>query len=199
GTEVTTVLAKRPDAIVVLGFDADGAVVVRNLIAAHSGPGERSIYVPDTMQSTGFADAVNPADRSQVAGMKGAAPAPAPFDVQSPFAGVLAATGVEPIFSSHYYDCTILTALAAVKAKSDDPAKMKRAFTKNLSGKEDCNTFASCKALLDSGRSIHWRGASSTFDRFGAFEPEEGVYDTWVYDASGLPVTGPRSAQIKVP
>ena len=41
--------------------------------------------------------------------------------------------------------------------------------------------------------------ASSTFDRFGAFEPEEGVYDTWAYDASGLPVTGPRSAQIKVP
>jgi branched-chain amino acid transport system substrate-binding protein len=197
--EVGQVLAKKPDAIVVIGFDTDGANVVKSLIAQHAGPKVRDIYAPDTMQSAEFAATVDPADHSSVAGLKGTAPAPAPFNVESPFRGAFAATGVEPIFSSHYYDCTILTALAAVKAKSDDPAKMKRAFTKNLTGKDDCNTFASCKALLESGRSIHWRGASSNFEKFGAFEPEDGVYDTWSYDASGSPVTAAPSQQISVP
>jgi branched-chain amino acid transport system substrate-binding protein len=196
--EVARVLAKKPDAIVILGFDDDGATVVRSLIAEHAGPKEQSVYAPDTMESTGFAAAVDPADHSQVAGLKGTAPAPAPFDVQSPFHAKLAASGVEAIFSSHYYDCTMLIALAAVKARSDDPAKMKRVFTKNLTGKQDCNTYASCKAILESGRSIHWRGASSNFERFGTFEPEEGVYDTWSYDASGIPVTAAASQQIHV-
>jgi branched-chain amino acid transport system substrate-binding protein len=191
-------LTKKPDAIVVIGFDTDGATVVKTLIAQHAGPQQVGLYAPDTMQSNDFAAAVDPADHSQVAGLEGTAPAPAPFNVKSPFHAAFAARGIDPIFSSHYYDCTILTALAAMKAKSDNPNKMKRAFTKNLTGKEDCNTFAACKALLERGQSIHWRGASSNFERFGAFEPEEGVYDTWTYDAAGLPITSPQTSQIHV-
>lgn len=197
-TEVGQTLAKKPDAVVVIGFDTDGATVVKTLIAQGAGPKQLSVYAPDTMESADFAAAVDPADRSRVAGLEGTAPAPAPFNVKSPFQAIFAARGIDPIFSSHYYDCTMLTALAAVKARSDNPSKMKRAFTKNLTGKDDCNTFAACKALLESGHSIHWRGASSNFERFGAFEPEEGVYDTWTYDVSGVPITATQMSQIHV-
>jgi len=189
----------KPDAVVVLGFNDDGARVVQSLAGAGIGPSTVGIYAPDTMQSTDFAAKVDPTDPTKVSGIKGAAPAPAPFDVQSPFQDMLKDRGVDAIFSSHYYDCTILTALAAVKAKSNDPTKLRGAFAKNLAGKHDCNTFATCLALLDKGRSIHWRGASSNFDHWSGFEPGEGVYDTWSYDARGVLVTSPPSDQISVP
>jgi branched-chain amino acid transport system substrate-binding protein len=136
---------------------------------------------------------------SIVTRIKGVAPAETPFGVQSPFPAALAARGVAPVFSAATYDCTILTALAAVKAKSDDPVKLKAAFGANLHGQRDCTTFAACARLLDAHTSIHWRGASSNFDRFGSFEPGEGTYDVWYYDAGGNAVTSDPSAQIRVP
>jgi branched-chain amino acid transport system substrate-binding protein len=71
-------------------------------------------------------------------------------------------------------------------------------FTSNLSGKRDCDTFAACKKLLDDGKTIHWRGASSNFDKFGDFEPNEGVYDVWSYDATGRVQIEDASSQIAV-
>jgi branched-chain amino acid transport system substrate-binding protein len=133
-----------------------------------------------------------------VAGIRGTAPAAAPAGIDSPFQSAFAATNVEPLFSAHTYDCTILAALAAVKARSSEPAKLAKAFTANLRGKQDCDTFAACQALLASGTSIHWRGASSRFDRFGEFQPDEGVYDVWSYDGTGAVVTDPPSSQITI-
>ncbi|MEX0666501.1 MAG: ABC transporter substrate-binding protein [Acidimicrobiia bacterium] len=197
--KVRAALQPKPKAVVVVGFDDDGARVVASLIAQGAGPDTIAIYGPDTMQSLDFAAAVDPTDPAHVAGIKGVAPAPAPGNVTSPFHAALVNRGTAPIFSSHSYDCTILAALASVKAKSDDPDAMKTAFAKNLKGKSDCNTFAACKALLEEGRSIHWRGASSDFDHFSGFEPGSGTFDTWAYDASGQLVAGPPTDQIRVP
>jgi branched-chain amino acid transport system substrate-binding protein len=198
-TEARRVAKKKPDAIVVIGFEQDGAGAVRSLLAPGVFATRVPIYVPDTMQSTSFATLVSGAVPQVVAGIEGTAPAPAPGGVQSPFLRAFAARGVDPIFSAHAYDCTILTALASIKAKSTEPAKMRKAFTKNLRGREDCNTFAACKLLLEQGKSIHWRGASSSFDHYGEFEPRQGVFDTWRYDAAGRVVTNDASQQIHVP
>jgi branched-chain amino acid transport system substrate-binding protein len=196
--DVRAIVAKKPDAVVVLGFASDGAQVVKTLIDAGAGPQALPMYASDGMQSGGFADLVDPADHTKVLGIKGTAPAVAPA-VESPFTAALAARKVEPVFSAYSYDCAILTALAAVKANSDDPAKLKNEFTANLQGKNDCNTFAACKQLLAKGKSIHWRGASSAFDRFGKFEPNEGRYDVWSYESHGLILTSPPTAQTPVP
>jgi branched-chain amino acid transport system substrate-binding protein len=190
--KVRATIGRKPQAIVVIGFDDDVAPIVAGLIARGAGPDDVGIYGPDTLQSLGFAAAVDPTDPAKVAGIKGTAPSPAPApaadDPVSPFLALLANRGIDPIFSAHMYDCTILTALAAVKA----------AFATNLRGKNDCNTFAACKALLEDGQSIHWRGASSRFDHFDGFEPGEGLYDTWAYDALGQLVAS-EPATISVP
>jgi ABC-type branched-subunit amino acid transport system substrate-binding protein len=196
--DVSEIIAKKPDAVVLLGFAADGAKAVQALIAAGVGPATLPTYASDGMQSAGFAALVDPADLSKVLGIKGTSPAAAPA-VESPFTAALAARNVEPVFSAYSYDCTILTALAAVKAKSDDPAKLKSNFTANLHGKKDCNTFAACNALLAKGKTIHWRGASSKFDRFGQFESNEGRYDIWGYESHGIVITQPATSQIVVP
>ena len=82
---------------------------------------------------------------------------------------------MRPIFSAYYYDCTILTALAALQAGSDDPAKMKAAFAKSLHGTTDCATFAACVQALAAGQDDPLPGASSRFDRWDRFEPGEGA------------------------
>src|SRR5262249_9632898 len=113
----------------------------------------------------------------------------------------LAATGVEPIFSAYYYDCTVLTALAAEKAKSDDPVKMKQAFAANTHGAVKCNTFADCKKALDARKTIQYQGASAVFPRmndFGKLEPKAGAYEVWTFDAAAKDVVEPPETQIRI-
>jgi branched-chain amino acid transport system substrate-binding protein len=192
------VAAGKPEAIVVIGVLDDAAPVVRALIDAGVNPKELPIYGTDGLYSSRFAELVNPQNPGVVEGIKGTAPASAPAGVTSPFQATFGLTGIDPVFSAHYYDCTILTALAAEKAKSDSPAKMAKAFAANLKGSNGCSTFAECRDLLAAGKTIHWRGASSSFDRFGKFEPDEGVYELWSYDADGTPQAGDPAAQLRV-
>jgi branched-chain amino acid transport system substrate-binding protein len=195
---VRKALASDPDAVAVVGLRDDAAAAVRALVAAGSGPQQRPIYGTDGLYSSGFAELVDPVNPGVVAGLMGTAPAAAPAGVASPFHGAFAATGIDPVFSAHAYDCTILTALAAVKAGSDDPRRMARAFRANLEGERDCDTFASCRDLLEAGETIHWRGASSRFERFGRFEPREGVYQPWTYDADGIPRDDDPTTQVTI-
>ena len=76
---------------------------------------------------------------------------------------------------------------------------MKESFAKNLRGKTDCSTFAACKQLLTDGKTIHYRGASSPFDRWDGNEPGQGTFDVWSYAPNGTVVTGPPGQQIPVP
>jgi ABC-type branched-subunit amino acid transport system substrate-binding protein len=194
--DVQKVANGKPDAIVVIGFNDDGAKVVNTMIGKGIGPRDLPVYTADGMQSSKFATTLDPSNPAKAEGIKGTAPAAAPSGVGSPFLAKFKATGVDPIFSSYQYDCTNLIALAAQAAKTDDPAKFKRFFTKSLTGKVDCNDFASCAQLLAKGKTIHYRGASSTFQRFGKFEPVSGAYEVWHYDAAGKIVTDP--GQIKI-
>jgi branched-chain amino acid transport system substrate-binding protein len=199
--DVQKVADKDPDAIVVIGFNDDGAKILTTMISRNLGPSLIPIYTADGMQSSQFGTTVDPSNPGVVAGIKGTAPAAQPAGVESPFLERFAATGVDPIFSGYYYDCMMLTALAAEKANSDDPAKMRKAFASNVKGKERCNTFADCKALLDDKKTIRYNGASQVFrnlNKFGTFEPNAGIYEVWSYDSSAEIVTEPPETQIRI-
>jgi branched-chain amino acid transport system substrate-binding protein len=187
--DVQKVANAKPDATIVIGFNDDGAKIVNTMIGKGIGPKEVPIYTADGMQSSKFATTLDPSDPSKADGIKGTAPAASPAGIKSPFQAKFEATGITPIFSAYQYDCMNLIALAAEKAKTDDPAKFKKAFTQNLKGKVSCNDFASCKQALDAGKTIHYSGASSTFKKFGAFEPRTGAYELWHYDTAGKVVT----------
>ncbi len=196
--DVQKALDSNPDAVVVLGFNDDGAKVVSTMIGKGAGPADMAIYTADGMQGSKFGMTVDPSDPSKVAGIRGTAPAAAPAGVKSPFTAEFAATGIDTIFSSYYWDCTNLMALAAVKAKSDDGSAIQKNFASNLEGDNDCNNFADCKALLEENKSIHYRGASSMFDKWNKMQPGTGVYDVWAYGTDGKPANVPGAAQISI-
>jgi branched-chain amino acid transport system substrate-binding protein len=190
---------RAPDSVIAISLSDDGARLVNALHAAGVGPNQMPLYTGDGMQDTAFASKVNPTNPGLVQGIRGTAPAAAPAGIASPFTDALRRAGVLPIFSAYYYDCAILTALAAVQAESDDPTKMKAAFAKSLRGDTDCATFTECVKALQAGQTIHYRGASSRFDRWDRFEPGEGTYDLWSYGADGRVVTAPPQSQLRVP
>jgi branched-chain amino acid transport system substrate-binding protein len=179
----------KPDSVIAVALVADGARLVRALGAAGVGPGQVPLYAPDGLQDPALRDQVDPANPAALQGIRGTAPAANPVPGDTPFATAMRRAGAEPIFSAYYYDCAILTALAAVQAKSDDPAKMRRAFARSVRGRNDCTTYVACLQLLTAGETIHYRGASSRFDRWRGNEPGEGVYDRWAYGTDGRAVT----------
>jgi branched-chain amino acid transport system substrate-binding protein len=196
--DVQKALDSSPDAVAVIGFNDDGAKIISTMIGQGAGPSKMAIYTADGMQSSGFAKTVDPNDLSKVAGIKGTAPAAAPKGISSPFTAEFAATGIDTIFSSYYWDCTNLMALASVKAKSDDGTKIAENFAANLEGDNDCNNFKDCKALLEENKSIHYRGASSMFEKWNKMEPGTGVYDVWTYGTDGKSTDVPGAAQISI-
>ena len=183
--DVQKALDSSPDAVAVIGFNDDGAQIINAMIGKGAGPADMPTYTADGMKSSGFAASVDEADPSKVAGIKGTAPATAPEGIEHPFLAAFAETGVDSIFSSYFYDCTMLMALAIYAADSEDGTEIAEAFAMNLEGENDCQTFAECKALLDEDKTIHYRGASSNFDIWNEMEPGNGVYDVWNYTAEG--------------
>jgi branched-chain amino acid transport system substrate-binding protein len=199
--DVQKVIDKKPDAVIVLGFENDGADIVRTLATKGLSPQQFPVYTADGMRTNAFPTLLDPNNPGAAAGIKGTSPATAPAGVQHPFLEAFNATGIEPFFSAYYYDCTILTALAAEKAKSDDPDKMKEAFAANTKGKNKCTTYAECKQLLDDRKTIQFQGASAAFknmNKFGTFEPNAGVYEVWSFDEAGRDITSPPETQIRV-
>jgi branched-chain amino acid transport system substrate-binding protein len=190
--DVGKVAGKGADAVVVIGFNDDGGKVIKEMIAQNLGPKQIQIYTADGMQGSSFYKGVDVSNPAVIQGLKGTAPAAAPSGVTHPFIAAYAKTGVDTIFSSYYYDCTILIALAAQAAGSDDPAKIKEKVVEVSEGGTKCQTFKDCAAALKAGGDINYEGASGPVDLTDKREPNVGVYDVWAYDAKGAPknVTG---------
>jgi branched-chain amino acid transport system substrate-binding protein len=193
------VKARRADSVVAISLTEDGAKLVKALTAQGIGPGALPLFAPDGMQSTTFHTRVDGANPGAVKGIVGTAPAAAPAMPENAFTAAMRRAGVAPIFSAYYYDCTVLLALAAQQAKSDDGVKMRKHFAKSVRGATDCSSYAECKQALQQGKTIHYRGASSRFDRWDGNEPGQGTYDVWSYGPDGAVVTGPPTQQIAVP
>ncbi len=182
-SDVSKVVAAGPDSVVIIGFNDDGAKIVKEMIAQNVGPDKIQIYTADGMQSSKFGASVDASNPGVIAGIKGTAPAAAPAGVTHPFIAKYAATGNDTIFSSYYYDCTMLLALSAQAAGSDDPAKIRDKMLEVSQDGTKCQTYADCLALLKAGTDIDYDGASGSVDLSKVGEPTSGVYDVWQYNA----------------
>jgi branched-chain amino acid transport system substrate-binding protein len=196
--DVSKVKNAGPDAVIVIGFNDDGGKVVKEMIAQGIGPDKMQIYTADGMQGSSFYKGVDANNPAVVKGIKGTAPAAAVAGVTHPFLTEFAKTKVDTIFSSYYYDCALLLALAAQKAGSDDPAKIKDEVVNVSEDGEKCQTYKDCLALLKDGKDIDYDGAAGPEDLTDIGEPHIGVYDVWSYDDKGAPTNIPGVEQIKI-
>jgi branched-chain amino acid transport system substrate-binding protein len=175
-----------PDAVAMISFD-EGAQVLTAAIAAGVGPKDLQWYGADGIQSGTFWEKVDADDPTVVEGLRGTAPSAAPADGEETFRQRFEAFApdIDQLYSGHAYDCTVLAALGAIAADSDDPSDIADNINDSTREGEKCTLFADCVEGLEGDGDIDYDGAAGPLDFVDAGEPGAGAYDTWEFDAKG--------------
>ena len=173
------------EALAMITFD-EGAQLLQDLEGAGFAG---QIYVADGFKDNVTVDSVG-GNAALLEGLRGTAPSATPANGEGTFAERLEAfaPGTPTIFSAHFYDCLIVTVLAAQEAQSAVAADFVDHMITVTKDGEKCNLFADCYALLEQGMDIDYDGASGPLDFGPNGEPTIGTYDLFEYDASGSPV-----------
>jgi branched-chain amino acid transport system substrate-binding protein len=182
--EISEVSAANPDAVVLITF-GEGAELAQGLIEASMGPADLQWYVTDGFKDEVTVDEVDAANPALFEGIRGTAPSVAPPDGEPSFPDRFAefAPDVPTIFSPHFYDCTMIIALAAQEAGSDDPAVFVEHMQTVTNDGTECTSWEDCASLIAEGEDIDYQGASGTVDLDDNGEPTAGAYDVYTYDA----------------
>ena len=152
--EVASVVATKPEAIVLVGRD-ERAQIFRLLIERGMGPTKVGWYTPGGMAAD-FYKNVDPNNPAVLRGLRQTAPAKAE-DFIKRVTGVNAQVK-EFLFAAEQYDCAVLMALGATAAKSTVPATFKDAVAGVTRGTTQCTSYADCLKALGEGKTIAYVG-----------------------------------------
>ncbi|MCU1373595.1 MAG: hypothetical protein JWO68_881 [Actinomycetia bacterium] len=185
--EAKQVADAKPDAVAVIAYPDTGGQVFSAMIANKIGPADVGVYITDGLQANDLYTKIDAKNPAVTQGVRGTAPSAAPKGGASffPAAFKAFAPDVDTIYSAHAYDCTILVALGAIAAKTDDPTAIRDAINDLTQGGDKCDTFKKCAALLADGKDIDYDGASGPLNFTKAGEPGAGSYDIYEYGADG--------------
>lgn len=175
----------RPNAVVVIAFE-EGTQIMQRLIEVGAGPQQVGVYGADGLRSAELASLVSPGNPALIAGMKGTAPASAENAEYVRQLKEFAPDLVELQFAPQVFDCVMVIALAAEKAKSDNAATFAPEIVGITKGGEKCTSFADCKRLLDAGTDIDYDGVSGPLDFIEQGEPGQATIEVYTYDQQGV-------------
>lgn len=185
--EVAEAKAAKPDAIALIGF-AETTAVVTELIKQGIGPDKVKMYLVDgNLSGTAFADL--PTD--VMVGVKGTLPgAYAPEDFQARL------LEVDPeltdfSYAAESYDTVTLIALAAQAGGATDGDTIAANLQAVSAGGEKCDSYATCKALLDDGKDIDYDGVSGPIEFDANGEVTQATMGVYEYEANDSYVARP--------
>lgn len=180
---VSEIANVQPDGVVLISSGED-AQVIKALIDAGLAPDE--LFGAGGGPSQDLPGQVDPANPDVLDAMMGTAPAPA---VNQTFLQRLKAfdpslkTGQ---YAPQVFDCTVVVALAAQEAQSNEPAKIKEHMIDITRGGTECTSFAACKTLLEQGTNIDYNGVSGPLDFDEHGEPASASIRVWKFDKGKL-------------
>jgi branched-chain amino acid transport system substrate-binding protein len=178
--DVQTVVDAAPEAVVLILFPEEGAPILSAMIEAGVGPADVPIYVTDGLATDELGASIDEANPAVVDGIIGTRPGaseePTEFNTR-----LSEEKGVEEVtFAAQFYDCTILTALAAVSAGTDDPELIAAEAIEISRDGTKCTEYAECVALLEAGEDIDFDGITG-FDLDDEGDPTAGTYEVWEF------------------
>jgi ABC-type branched-subunit amino acid transport system substrate-binding protein len=160
-SQVAAVADAKPDAIVLIAFEETTSIIPK-LVEAGVAPKDVPTYFVDG----NTADYKGKLDDGVLAGVKGTIPG---ADAGDAFKKRL--LEVDPSlkdysYAGESYDAVVVSALAAIAAKSDAGDKIAAKLIDVTTGGEKCTTFEACKALLDADPSadIDYDGVSGPIE-----------------------------------
>lgn len=177
--EVNRVAATHPDAIALIAFN-ETTKIIPTMIAKNIGPKKQQIYFVDG----NTADYSKDFAKGTLKGVKATYPG---AQLTGNFKKVLLKT--DPTlknftYGPESYDATVLTALAAVEAKSDSPTVIAKHIIDVSKDGTKCTTFKQCADLLKKGTNIDYDGVSGPVDLGATGSPTKATIGIFQYGAN---------------
>jgi ABC-type branched-subunit amino acid transport system substrate-binding protein len=177
-SEIQKIKDAKPDAVVVIAFN-ETTKIIPGLEAAGIGPKDVKTYFVDG----NTADYSKDFPKGTLKGVKATYPG---AELKDDFKQRL--LEVNPklkdfTYGPESYDATILSALAAISAKSDDGVAISKALQKVSADGEKCSTFKDCVALLKDGKDIDYDGVSGPVDLNDTGSPSKATIGIFQYSA----------------
>ena len=176
--EVNKVAASKPDALVLVAFD-ETKKIIPALIAKGVGPQDQQTYFVDG----NTADYSKDFKKGTLAGVEATLPG---AELTSDFKKRLLKTDPKITtftYGPEAYDATVLTALAVIEAKSDDPKTFGPEIIKASKDGTACTTFKDCAALAKQGKDIDYNGVSGPIEMGPTGSPTKATIGIFKYNA----------------
>lgn len=158
--EVAALKAANPDAMVVIGFDETSKIlqemVKQGLLPLKPG---KHMYMVDGNTTQKY-----DLPTGTLAGVKGTIPGARPTTDFENRLKTINPNLADYSYAGEAYDATILVALAAEEAKSDNGIDIAAHMQDITNGGTNCSSFATCDQLIKNGQSIHYLGISGPVD-----------------------------------
>lgn len=177
-TDVTALMATKPDAVVVLAFEQTKQIIPE-LVAAGVDPS--TIYMVDG-NTADYSEDFQP---GTLEGAQGTIPGAFPSDDFQARLKEVDPNLTDYAYGPESYDATILAALAAVKGGGTDGPTIQAnmAAVSGADGGEECSTFEDCVKLLDDGSDIHYVGQAGTGPFNADNDPSSAFIGVYKYGA----------------
>lgn len=176
-SEIQKIKDSKPDAVVVISFN-EATKIIPGLEAAGIGPKDVKTYFVDG----NTADYSKEFPKGTLKGVKATYPG---AQLKDDFKARL--LEINPklkdfTYGPESYDATVLSALAAEAAKSDNGVALSKKIKEVSEGGEKCTTYADCLALLKDGKDIDYDGVSGPVDMNDTGSPSKATIGIFQYD-----------------
>jgi len=176
--EVNKVAASKPDAVVLVAFN-ETTKIIPTLISKGVGPQDVQTYFVDG----NTADYSKDFAKGTLTGVEATLPG---AELTSDFRSRLLKTDPKLkdfTYGPEAYDATVLTALAVISAKSDDPKTFAPWIIKDSEGGTACTTFKECADLAKKGEDIDYNGVSGPIEMGKTGSPTKATIGIFKYSA----------------
>ena len=181
GAAAKTVASTAAGVVVVIGDATSGPVMLEEIDKA-SGAAPPIYVVNDAMRRP--TASAEPMGGSLAARVTGVSPVAYSTDPQ-----FIIQLGPDPANSSPYasnaFDCVNLIALAALAAKSTQPAAIAAEIPAVSDGGSPCMSFADCRTDIDAGSNINYDGPGGTLTMGSNGDLSSAVFEVFGFDQTG--------------
>jgi len=176
-SEIQKIKDSKPDSVVVIAFN-ETTKIVPGLEAAGIGPQDVKTYFVDG----NTADYSKDFPKGTLTGVKATYPG---AELKEDFKARM--LEVNPklkdfTYGPESYDATVLTALAAEAAKSDNGVALSKELQKVSADGTKCETYADCLKLIKDGEDIDYDGVSGPVDLNDTGSPSKATIGIFQYD-----------------
>ncbi|MEU4557881.1 ABC transporter substrate-binding protein [Actinoplanes sp. NPDC023936] len=181
--QIDAVVAAKPESVVLLSYASYSGSMIESLIGTH-GFTDKNVYLSN---STLGKYTIKP---SLLKGLRGFLAGPDPA-VEADFEKKLLAKNPNLksfAYAGSTYDAVVVSALAAIAAKSNDGKAIAATMAEVSGGAEGstkCTTFKECAGLLAAGKKADYDGLSGGLKFASNNDVTETAYNLYVYDDKG--------------